>query len=212
MLCPTPRQTWLTQGQLEVADLARDVTYQLAPEAPWAADLRSEQRPEAYRLEITAEGATAIALTPEGLLRAQATLRQLWRDGRLPVGVITDWPEFRYRCASDWLINVECNRWSYDWGDGPEATLARMAAYMAIDTATGSVPIAGDVVDFPGAMGPPNTRLTLYINRSYYSRAVPGGAGCFFWHTYYPLLTNILLFESHLKCVQPEQPFIFKTR
>ena len=33
------------------------------------------------------------------------------------------------------------------------ATLARMAAYMAIDTATGSVPIAGDVVDtfFPGS-------------------------------------------------------------
>ena len=27
------------------------------------------------------------------------------------------------------------------------ATLARMAAYMAIDTATGTVPIAGDVVD-----------------------------------------------------------------
>ena len=34
------------------------------------------------------------------------------------------------------------------------ATLARMAAYMAIDTATGSVPIAGDVVDtfFPGQL------------------------------------------------------------
>lgn len=33
------------------------------------------------------------------------------------------------------------------------ATLARMAAYMAIDTATGSVPIAGDVVDtfFPAS-------------------------------------------------------------
>jgi hypothetical protein len=34
------------------------------------------------------------------------------------------------------------------------ATLARMAAYMAIDTATGTVPIAGDVVDtfFPGQL------------------------------------------------------------
>ena len=34
------------------------------------------------------------------------------------------------------------------------ATLARMAAYMAVDTATGSVPIAGDVVDtfFPGQL------------------------------------------------------------
>lgn len=32
------------------------------------------------------------------------------------------------------------------------ATLARMLAYLAVDTATGSVPIAGDVVDtlFPG--------------------------------------------------------------
>jgi hypothetical protein len=69
--------------------------------------------------------------------------------------------------------------------------------------------IAGDVVDFPGAMGPPHSRLTLYINRSYFANAVPGGAGCFFWHTYYPLLTNILRFESHLKCGQPEQPFMF---
>lgn len=34
------------------------------------------------------------------------------------------------------------------------ATLARMAAYMAVDTATGTVPIAGDVVDtfFPGQL------------------------------------------------------------
>ena len=34
------------------------------------------------------------------------------------------------------------------------ATLARMATYMAIDTATGAVPIAGDVVDtfFPGQL------------------------------------------------------------
>ncbi|NBB65254.1 DUF4112 domain-containing protein [Pseudomonas sp. ODNR1LW] len=34
------------------------------------------------------------------------------------------------------------------------ATLARMAAYMAVDTATGTVPVAGDVVDtfFPGQL------------------------------------------------------------
>ncbi|QCQ99454.1 DUF4112 domain-containing protein [Brevundimonas sp. SGAir0440] len=34
------------------------------------------------------------------------------------------------------------------------ATLARMGAYMAIDTATGTVPIAGDIVDtfFPGQL------------------------------------------------------------
>jgi len=34
------------------------------------------------------------------------------------------------------------------------ATLARMAAYMGIDTATGTVPIAGDIVDtfFPGQL------------------------------------------------------------
>ena len=33
-------------------------------------------------------------------------------------------------------------------------TLAQMAAYMAVDTATGTVPIAGDVVDtfFPGQL------------------------------------------------------------
>lgn len=34
------------------------------------------------------------------------------------------------------------------------ATLARMAAYMAVDTATGAVPLAGDIVDtfFPGQL------------------------------------------------------------
>ncbi|WP_313010061.1 DUF4112 domain-containing protein [Brevundimonas vesicularis] len=34
------------------------------------------------------------------------------------------------------------------------ATLARMGAYMAIDTATGTVPIAGDIIDtfFPGQL------------------------------------------------------------
>lgn len=34
------------------------------------------------------------------------------------------------------------------------ATLARMGAYMAIDTATGTVPVAGDIVDtfFPGQL------------------------------------------------------------
>ena len=34
------------------------------------------------------------------------------------------------------------------------ATLARMGAYMAIDTATGTVPLAGDIVDtfFPGQL------------------------------------------------------------
>lgn len=96
--------------------------------------LRADQCPEAYSLEVDRGSVRAIAVAPEGLLRAAATLLQLCRDEpggvRLPFVSITDYPEFRYRCASDWLINVECNRWSYDWGDGPEATRRRVEAWL----------------------------------------------------------------------------------
>ena len=69
-------------------------------------------------------------MTAEGLLRGAATLFQMTRreNGRIiaPCAVINDWPNFRYRCGSDWLINVEANRWAYDWGDGRAAFLERI--------------------------------------------------------------------------------------
>jgi len=92
--------------------------------------LRADQRVEAYCLEVSKKGIDLSALTAEGLLRAAATLFQLTTlendHAIVPYAVINDWPDFRYRCASDWLINVECNRWAYDWGDGREAFLKRI--------------------------------------------------------------------------------------
>ncbi|MFH0797477.1 MAG: glycoside hydrolase family 20 zincin-like fold domain-containing protein [Candidatus Omnitrophota bacterium] len=92
--------------------------------------LRADQRIEAYRLEVSKNGIKLSALTAEGLLRGAATLFQItrWEKGRgiVPCAVINDWPNFRYRCGSDWLLNVEANRWSYDWGDGRDAFLKRI--------------------------------------------------------------------------------------
>jgi len=106
------------------------VTLRLDAQAPFAAKLGRDVRPEAYRLEAGAQGVDIVAVEAEGLLRASATLLQLLHVEKDAVFVdaltIADWPDFRYRCASDWLINVECNRWSYDWGDGRQAYLARV--------------------------------------------------------------------------------------
>lgn len=99
-------------------------------EAEFARGLPLDERPEAYALSVRPDGVTAMAAEPEGLPRAAATLLQLARDTdggvTLPVLRLTDRPAFRYRCAADWLINVECNRWAYDWGDGLEAVRARL--------------------------------------------------------------------------------------
>lgn len=50
--------------------------------------------------------------------------------------------------TAGWLM------WQARQARATPAVLARMAAYMAIDTATGTVPIAGDIVDtfFPGQL------------------------------------------------------------
>jgi len=106
------------------------IELQVDPQAEFAAQLEHDARPEAYRLEIGPAAVKATAVEPEGLLRAAATLLQLLQveDGRVcvPLVEITDWPDVRYRCASDWLINVEANRWSYDWGDGRKNYQARI--------------------------------------------------------------------------------------
>ena len=125
-LLPTPCEFSRQPGSLPVADLTQQVRWRLEPQAVWAADLGPDQRPEAYRIEVTPEGATVTALTSGGFLRARASLEQLHVAGELPCCVLSDWPAYRYRCASDWLLNCEINRWGYDWGDGPQATLARL--------------------------------------------------------------------------------------
>jgi hypothetical protein len=106
------------------------VSLKVDAQASFAGNLGRDARPEAYRLEVGGQDVRLVAVEPEGLLRGAATLLQLLReeDGvcYLPCVTITDWPDFRRRCASHWLINVEINRWAYDWGDGPAAYLARV--------------------------------------------------------------------------------------
>ncbi|MDD4872161.1 MAG: glycoside hydrolase family 20 zincin-like fold domain-containing protein, partial [Kiritimatiellae bacterium] len=106
------------------------VKLSLDAKASFAAKLGRDARSEAYCLEVNSKGVEIVAVESEGLLRAAATLLQLLQVEKdavfVPELTITDWPNFRYRCASDWLINVECNRWSYDWGDGRQAYLARI--------------------------------------------------------------------------------------
>ncbi len=95
------------------------------PEADFARGLGRDQRPEAYRLTVDEAGIAILAAGPDGLLRGAATLLQLLRDEHgdvtAPFVTVTDFPAFRFRCASDWLLNVEANRWGYDWGDGLDA-------------------------------------------------------------------------------------------
>jgi hypothetical protein len=59
--------------------------------------------------------------------------------------------------------------------------------------------MCGEMTEFGKAMGPPDTRLTLHINRSFYGREVQGSTGFPFWHSSYPLVTNILRKEADLQ-------------
>jgi hypothetical protein len=80
---------------------------------------------ETHGNQVRIAGATAI-----GVLYGAATLAQLFepsRDGiRVPGATIRDYPSFRYRAASDWLLRAELNRWAYDWGDGNAAYAERI--------------------------------------------------------------------------------------
>lgn len=65
-----------------------------------------------------------------GLMYALITLKQLLyknRDNKwvIPEIYIRDYPDFKYR-ALDWLLNAECNRWVYDWGDGRKKFIDRI--------------------------------------------------------------------------------------
>jgi hypothetical protein len=71
-----------------------------------------------------------IGATSQGVLYAAASLVQLiTKEGdtvAMPSVHLRDFPDFKYRMAADWLMNVEINRWSYDWGDGIQAYAERI--------------------------------------------------------------------------------------
>ena len=70
--------------------------------------------------------------------------------------------------------------------------------------------MAGEMMDFNKPMGSPDTRLTMYINRSFYGRAVAGSTGYTFWHSTYPLISNILRRESNMLSGKPERIYLFR--
>ena len=82
-------------------------------------------RAQGYVLEVGAERAVLAAHTEAGLRHAAASLLQLIGPEGIRRVRIDDRPDFAFR-AADWLLNAEINRWAYERGDGPEATLALM--------------------------------------------------------------------------------------
>jgi len=71
--------------------------------------------------------------------------------------------------------------------------------------------LVGDMSDFDKAMGSPHTRLTQFINRSYYGKqAKIGSQEYMFWNGYYPFLCNVLRAESKRLTGEPENVYLFK--
>lgn len=85
---------------------------------------------QSYLLETHGNQVRIAGATATGVLYGAATLAQLFEpDGegvRIAGIIIRDFPSFRYRAASDWLLRAELNRWAYDWGDGEAAYMARI--------------------------------------------------------------------------------------
>jgi hypothetical protein len=65
-----------------------------------------------------------IGSSDQGVLFGAMSVLQLIKkvsDGlEIPGAYIRDYPDFRYRAAANWLLNVEINRWALDWGQGAE--------------------------------------------------------------------------------------------
>lgn len=65
-----------------------------------------------------------IGSSDQGILFGAMSLLQLIKkvSGGLEItgAYIRDYPDFRYRAAANWLLNVEINRWALDWGEGTE--------------------------------------------------------------------------------------------
>ena len=87
---------------------------------------------QSYLLRILAEKRQVwlVGASPQGVLYAAVTLSQLMEpadDGLALREVrLRDYPDFRYRAASDWLLRAEWARWAYDWGDGKRAFVERI--------------------------------------------------------------------------------------
>jgi hypothetical protein len=85
---------------------------------------------QSYVLEAGTRELRIVGSTEIGVLYGVATLLQLMEHSadsvRVASTIIRDYPSFRYRVASDWLLRAELNRWAYDWGDGVDAYVKRI--------------------------------------------------------------------------------------
>jgi hypothetical protein len=61
-----------------------------------------------------------IGASPQGILWGAASLVQLADGGGLAAAYIRDYPDFEFRAAADWLLNIEINGWALDRGNGVE--------------------------------------------------------------------------------------------
>ena len=115
-LVPAPRVVEVRSGTVVANIPVRSARGAVAGAAAPVAD-------EAYALDIRPDEIVMTALSPNGLRYAEATLAQLRKlaGGRLPCGVIRDWPEFRYRGI---MIDVGRN-WQ------PLETIREMLDFMA---------------------------------------------------------------------------------
>ena len=92
-------------------------------------ELQHEKK-EAYSLTMDRNFVEFNAASEAGLICALATFLQLlYKDscyiGSYPAGQIVDYPDIEYRTCGRWMVDIEANRWAFDWGDGREAVLAR---------------------------------------------------------------------------------------
>ncbi|HEY1241421.1 MAG TPA: glycoside hydrolase family 20 zincin-like fold domain-containing protein [Bryobacteraceae bacterium] len=71
------------------------------------------------------ESLWVVGASPQGVLLGAMSVLQLIRDDAqgvtLPGVYIRDYPDYEFRAASDWLLNVEGNRWALDRGQGIES-------------------------------------------------------------------------------------------
>lgn len=72
-----------------------------------------------------AQSLWVIGNSDQGVLFGAMTVLQLIRQGAKGAEIqgvyVRDYPDFEFRAAADWLLNVEANRWALDRGQGIEA-------------------------------------------------------------------------------------------
>ncbi len=62
-----------------------------------------------------------VGASPQGILCGAASLLQLVDSQEITPAYIRDYPDFEFRAASDWLLNIEINGWALDRGEGVDA-------------------------------------------------------------------------------------------